>query len=228
MAFFLEIQTVDGIWPGSVLEIPEAVNSGIPVEMEYIPFILAGLIIATLVLSRQIVYGVTGSAAILFTPANRSDLSEGLSFKKAANITMALCIPVLSLILVLTGTSGRSIIITAAAISAYLLLQIAFHRFTGIFSNPECNDSGTARNRSIFILFTTVLIPSAIIAASAPGGKAFAAGYVVALAVPAVLLYAISSLKTFFSSRFSFFFSFLYLCGIQLLPLAVIIKILSD
>lgn len=228
MTGFLEIPPVGEIWPESALEIPAAIQSGITEWPEYTPFVLAGLIIAALVFSRRIVYGVAGSAAILFTPANRSDLSDGLAFRKDANLTMAFCIPVLSLILVLTGVSRQNIAVTAAAISAYLLLQIAAYKFTGTFSNPDCNDSGMTRGRSIFILFTAVLMPAAIIAASSASGISFAAGYVATVALPAFLLFAISSLRSFFSFRFSFIFSFLYLCGIQLLPLAVIIKFLLD
>lgn len=226
MAGFLEIPTIGEIWAGSSLEIPPVVPAGIAEGTEYIPFVLAGLIVAVLVFSRQIIYGVAGSAAILFTPANRSDLAEGLSFKKAANITTLFCIPAAALILVLTGISRQDLSTTAIAIGAYLLLQILACRFTDCFANPDSNDSGMVRGRSIFILFTVVSIPAAII--SATGGKSFAYGYTVAVASIAAMLFAFSSFRTIFSSRFSYFFSFLYLCGIQFLPLAAAVKILLD
>lgn len=228
MGIPLEISSVSALWPSSSL----AAQGGTAALQEvagFLPLTTAVTAIVILAFFRHITYAVSGSAILLFTPGTHLDLNDGVSFNNAANITVMICIPVISICLVMVGISRLSTIGTVAVTASYVFLQILFIWIARFFSEVETKGADLVQARSIFILSTLLCVPAAILTFAFPNvGKSISCVYIPVVAALAAVYYAISSCTTILKLRFSYFFTFLYLCGVQLLPLAATVKLLLD
>lgn len=228
MGIPLEISSVSALWPSSSL----AAQGGTAALQEvagFLPLTTAVTAIVILAFFRHISYAVSGSMLLLFTPGTHSDLNDGVSFNRAANITALICIPAVSICLVQSGISRLSTIGTVILTASYVFLQIIFIWVARFFSEEETREAGLIQARSVFILFTLLCVPAAILAFAFPNvGKSISCVYIPVVAALAAVYYAISSCTTILKLRFSYFFTFLYLCGVQLLPLAATVKLLLD
>lgn len=228
MGIPLEISSVSALWPSSSLA-AQGGTAAMPEVAGYLPLITALTAIVILAFFRHISYAVSGSILLLFTPGTHSDLNDGVSFNRAANITAMISVPAVSICLVMAGISRLSIIGTVIVTASYVFLQIIFIRIARFFNDEDAREAGLIQARSVFILFTLLCMPAAILASAfSTVGKSISCVYIPIVAAIAAVYYAISSGTRILKLRFSYFFTFLYLCGVQLLPLAATVKLLLD
>lgn len=193
-------------------------------ETPWVLVILAALCFPFL---PNLIYAVGGSVGMLFSDARRRELLCRTRFKQSVDLAYILALPAFTLLLVLSGASRHGFWYTLAVMAGW---AVARELAVVLLSRRGVNTTlaDTARLfRSCFLLATLLCIPAGLmiwlVPASVPGITAPA---VAAAAGILLLTYVFNSYKLFLSPKFSHFISFLYLCGLDLLPIAVVVQFL--
>lgn len=227
------IRPIAELWQGSSLDIPPVDSSAAVLQSGWdaLPLAAAILLVVILLFFRTLSEALAGSAEILFVRRGPSNIAHGPAFRLTVTLTAVLCVPTLSVILVATGISTLTFVQAILVFPAYLALRQILNHFAVQIVGREIPRSVFKLQRSMLILITATALPALIIPLARPGGgiwASVAAIYLAIIFLAAAIRYVIAVLKIIPEMRFSYFFTFLYLCGVELLPLAATVKVLLD
>ena len=225
------IRTLAEAWPGSelplagfALQAEETAASG---PGPILPWVVGLSAIATILFLPNILYAVEGGIGIFLSEARRREVMSDNSFKRGADIAFFIAVPCYALLLTATRASAHSFWQTLLILSLWLLLREAAFRIMGWFrQDAEIAESGRYF-RTVFLLATVGSLPALLVAqlipASVPG---FSSIYIAVIAAGALFAYLFKSYTVILRPGFSHFFSFLYLCAFDVIPIAVVVKLL--
>ena len=192
-----------------------------------IPWVAVVLVALCFPFLTNLLQAIGGSFAMLFSEARRRELVCRINFKQSVDVTYILFVPAYSLVVLLSGISPHGfwrifgVLVGWAVIREVILFLL--RRRSG---DPTAADTGRFF-RSVFVLNTLFSLPVTLLPWIAPGWVPGVSSVVVAvLAGISLLTYLYKSYKAFLSPKFSHISSFLYLCGLDLLPIVVVVKLL--
>ena len=163
---------------------------------------------------------------------NRLALEDTLANKNltyAINNTALLCLPLLSLCLYFMNISKLNFVFILAALAAFALVHIGLCLLAGWLKRcPEMMRTLQICDRIYVIVFTTVAL-LVLLAGRLPFDISASASTIILAAVLFLLfiLLSVRSFKIFAENNCSILFWFLYLCTLEILPLALLICALT-
>ena len=163
---------------------------------------------------------------------NRLALEDTLANKNltyAINNTALLCLPLLSLCLYFMNISKLNFVFILAALAAFALVHIGLCLLAGWLKRcPERMRTLQICDRIYVIVFTTVAL-LVLLAGRLPFDISASASTIILAAVLFLLfiLLSVRSFKIFAENNCSILFWFLYLCTLEILPLALLICALT-
>lgn len=193
-------------------------------ETPWVLVILAALCFPFL---QNLIYAVGGSVRMLFSDARRRELLCRTRFKQSVDLAYFLALPAFSLLLVLSGASIHGFWYALAVMAGW---AVARELVAGLIrrrrTDPTLAD--TARLfRSCFVLATLLSIPIGLAIWLFPASVPSITAPAIAIAGAVMLMtYTFTAYKLFLTPKFSLYFSFLYLCALDLLPIVVVVKLL--
>ena len=192
-----------------------------------IPWVAVVLVALCFPFLTNLLQAIGGSFAMLFSEARRRELFCRINFKQSVDVAYVLFIPAYSLVVLLSGVSPHGfwrifgVLVGWAVVREAILFLV--RRRSG---DPTAADTGRFF-RSIFVLCTLFSLPVTLLPWIAPTWVPEVSSVVVAVVAGISLLtYLYKSYKAFLSPKFSHISSFLYLCGLDLLPIVVVVKLL--
>jgi len=193
-----------------------------------IPWIVVVLVALCFPFLNNLLDAVGGSFAMLFSEARRRELICRIAFKQSVDVAYIFAIPAYTLLLVLTGASHHGTWYTLAVMAGWAVVRELLLWLVKRRSADPTVAADTGRFfRSLFLLCTLLSGPLAVIPFVAPGWVPTVTTVLLAsFAGIALLTYLIKSYKLFLTPKFSHISSFLYLCGLDLLPIAVVAYLL--
>ncbi len=193
-------------------------------EVPWVALVLVALCFPFL---TNILQAIGGSFAMLFSEARRRELVCRINFKQSVDVAYILFIPTYALVLFLSGVSPHSFWrILGVLVGWAVLREVILFFLRRRSGDPTTADTGRFF-RSIFVLCTLFSLPVALLPWLAPSWVPGMSSVVVAaVAGISLLTYIYKSYKAFLSPKFSHISSFLYLCGLDLLPIVVVVTLL--
>lgn len=193
-------------------------------EVPWVALVLVALCFPFL---TNILQAIGGSFAMLFSEARRRELVCRINFKQSVDVAYILFIPTYSLVLFLSGVSPHSFWrILGVLVGWAVLREVILFFLRRRSGDPTTADTGRFF-RSIFVLCTLFSLPVTLLPWLAPSWVPGVSSVVVAaVAGISLLTYIYKSYKAFLSPKFSHISSFLYLCGLDLLPIVVVVTLL--
>lgn len=225
------IHPVEEAWRGSKLLLP-SVSAG------YDPILFAGqnsaknitlivVAVMAIVFFRQVAGTFLKSFELLFSENRRDEVLDDSSYGYLAALTIMLLIPAYSFLLKATGASTRSFWITMAVIASFILFRSLMFAIMAWVGGDYGLNSLKRHSDSTFILMMAISLPIYLVSILLPEDRqALPVTCIIIIAALCFLTYLVAGTKRIMSSRFSRFFCFLYLCTLEILPMAVVVKIL--
>ncbi len=225
------IHPVEEAWRGSVLPLAHHTGGFEPLAFsgrnDGVIIMLLAIAFLAIVLFRRVAATLAGSFILLFSDARKDDVLKDNSRNVTAFLITVLLIPVYSYILTVTGVSTHDVWMTLVVLvslfvfRALLFLVLSVSEGGGFVSEMRSDSDST------FILLMTLSLPAYIpVAVFHSAGQGFSAVYLAIVAAVCIAVYLIKCFRRIISSRFSLFFCFLYLCTLEILPIAVVVKLL--
>jgi len=231
MSLFALIAPVGDGWPQSRLLLKsinerEVLHHVVSMDGGVTIFILVMLCIFILFFRRSIV-GITGSFVMASGHYRTKELIDDQYFSDSSVVAMLLLMPFYACAFITTSATSLSYWLTLLTIAAYILLRyLITFVIAWISGNSQILELRKCFNGFCVLLMSisTLIIPVKVLVPSL--GPQLAVIFLSAVCVAVNLLYFVRSYKIIISSGFSHFFWFLYLCGLEILPISVVFKVL--
>ena len=224
------IRSIDDCWQGSRLSLANS-PSAMPIEpLEndiLFTIVIASLLIIFIIFNRRVINAAFCSFLVLTDKRKiREVFNENYNIV-SIRITFLICIPLLSFILFRSGSAAHGFLLTMAAFAGFFLLkQISFLIMAWLWGKKEVVQIVYRLNFAAVIMVTLTSIPVPVMLRIFPD-----MGHIVVLICLGViflvwhLLYLVKCVGIFISAGFSHFLGFLYLCGLELLPVILLADI---
>ena len=224
------IQGISDCWQGSRLSLvaePHSMPIRPPESDILLSLVVASLLVLFIIFNRRVINAVFCSFSVLTNKRRIREIFNENYNNVSIRVTFLICLPLLSFILYRTGVAAYGFLITLAALAVFFLFkQISFLIMSWLWGRKEVVHTVSRLNYATVIMVTLTSIPVAVMLRIIPD-----VGYMVVLITLGVifivwyLLYLIKSVEIFISSGFSHFLGFLYLCGLELLPVILLADI---
>lgn len=219
--------TIQDLWSGSVPALSQIPGKAVTAVDNGIPVIIALLaLLALILLHRHVLQAISGSMLIMTSGVRRKSVFSDLGYRSSALMAAVTLIPLYAYVLARCGASHLSFFATLGLTVAYL----AYHPVAIYLSGSLHRISGTRDiiflHRAASIMMMILSLPALLLAWIFPSAIPTLPGIWLALAAGVCLIpYWVTAGKMKESLGFSKVFIFLYLCALECLPLAVILKI---
>lgn len=187
-----------------------------------IPWIVVALVALCFPFLTNLLDAVGGSFSMLFSEARRRELVCRINFKQSVDVTYIFALLAYTLLLVVSGASHHGTWYTLGVLAGWAILrEVILFVVKKRSVNPTVAADTGRFFRSIFILCTLLSGPVAVLPFAAPDTVPVVTTAILGgFAGIALLTYLIKSYKVFLTPKFSHISSLLYLCGLDLLPIA--------
>ena len=221
---------VDDLWKGSSLALAEAGDLA-PVTLfghnNAVIILMLAVAALTIVFFRQIAMSVAGSFVALFSENRRDDIFNDVSYGQLSTMTMLLLVPMYAFVLFYSSLGSRTYWIILATLAALFLYRRAMFALLGWINATEGVREIRNFSDSIFIIMMSLSLPIFIISYLFGNiGSTIPAVYLAVVASVCLIPYLVIACRKILSIKFSRFFCFLYLCVLEILPIAVAVKII--
>lgn len=228
MAMEDAISPVEELWRGSSLSLSGAENLA-PVTLSgqnsAVVILMLAVAALSIVFFRQIALSTAGAFVAMFSKNRRELIFNDVSYGQMTSMTMVMMIPVYAFVLCCCAPVSRSYWIILAALSALLLYRRIMFALVAWINSAEGIDMIRKFSRATFIMTVTLSLPACMAACLFPGAEPGIWTIYLAVAAGLSLLpYLAIAFKRVFSIKFSPFFCFLYLCVLEILPIAAVVK----
>ena len=224
------ITPVEELLRGSSLALSEAADLA-PVTLfghnNAVIILLLAVAAMIIVFFRQIAMSVAGSFVAMFSENRREAIFNDASYNSLATMTTLLLIPMYAFVLFYCRLGSQTYWIILAAVAALFIYRAAMFSLLQWINGAEQIDEIRKFSASTFILLMSLSLPVFIISYLFPGMDPKVAGiYLAVVASLCLIPYLVIATRKILSIKFSRFFCFLYLCVLEILPIAVVVKII--
>lgn len=225
------IKTVSDAWNGSTLSTFDKsaevlASSG---HNNLTAILLIVIAFFGIVMFQQVARSVGASYLAIFSPNRREEIFGDTSFEKLSFLAIILLLPVFSFVLHSSGLSCIGFWWTLATITALVVLRWLNFNILSLTVTGDCiMDVKKFSDCSTIILMTLALPLYFLSLCWGENGLTFYRVYLICAAAISVLPYIAITVRKIISARFSPFFAFLYLCALEIMPIAVAVKVLID
>ena len=197
------------------------------------PYILAFLLadgVALLLLFNRLLAAVRGSVSCLHGMNGTTEMLGNGYICDSARMMFLLLIPFYALTFVVTGLSSVGYLWTLAAFLGLWLFRKLVYRTVGwLGSRPSALRAVERTGYAFGVLAILLSCLIAVLVWLIPATPRWVSwGWVGLVAVVAFLFYVRRSFSLIFSAGFSPFFWVLYLCGLEFLPICVVVNLLIN
>lgn len=224
------ITPVEELLRGSSLALSEAADLA-PVTLfghnNAVIILLLAVAAMIIVFFRQIAMSVAGSFVAMFSENRREAFFNDASYNSLATMTTLLLIPMYAFVLFYCRLGSQTYWIILAAVAALFIYRAAMFSLLQWINGAEQIDEIRKFSASTFILLMSLSLPVFIISYLFPGMDPKVAGiYLAVVASLCLIPYLAIATRKILSIKFSRFFCFLYLCVLEILPIAVVVKLI--
>lgn len=194
-----------------------------------VPIVSAVFLIILILFYNNIVCAVEGAILSIFSPGRAREMMEDSFFRRSCIIAFLISIPLFAFCLSTCGVSKLNFTDTIIVISALFIVRYLSDVLLSTFDS-DYNVLEEARYSNFtFVIITLSSIPALIFTLLADSSdSAMPEIWVGVVALVFVIVRYLTVLRKFLSLKFSPFFTFLYLCGLKILPIAVAVKVLVN
>jgi hypothetical protein len=224
------IRRIEECWPGSRLSLmAEPYSTPIqPLESDMtLSIVVASLLVIFIIFNRRVINATFCSFLVLTDKRKIREVFNENYNNVSIRVTFLICLPLLSFILCRAGVAIHGFLLTLAALVVFFIFkQLSFLAMSWLWGKKETVQTVYRLHFAamIMVTLTSILVPITLriipdmghIAVLVCLGLIFIVWY---------LLYLIKCIGIFISSGFSHFLGFLYLCGLELLPVILLVDI---
>jgi len=225
------IKTVADAWKGSTLSTFDGGATGFiwPETNGSTAILLIATAFFGIVMFKQIALCVGTSFVAIFNPIRQKDIYGSTTFGSRMFLSTALLLPLFSYVLFASGLSNIDFLLTMAVVAALIALRHLQFNILNAIIMDECLQDVRKSSDYATVIFMTLALPLYFISLFC-GEKdlGFYRIYLLIIGIISALPYLYFATRKIISSRFSLFFTFLYLCALEILPIAVAVKVLID
>lgn len=224
------IRTISDCWPGSRLSLA-AEPYATPIQHTEsditLTIIVASLLLLFIIFNRRVIHGTFCSFSVLTDKRKIREVFNEHYNNVSIRVTFLICLPLLSFIICRSGVAEYGFLLTLAAFVAYFLFkQLAFLIIAWLWGQKEAIQTIYRLHFAAATMVALTSLPVPVILRFLPDigdipvliclGVIFLVWYI---------LYLVKAVGIFISSGFSHFLCFLYLCGLELLPVILLADI---
>lgn len=218
------------IWPGSRLVL-ENLSGGEPVlgatANPYILYFLLAVALLALVLYGRIADALAGSFKLMAGGVNLNEVINSKYRNDSVRIGYILMVPFYAFVFYHTRVSELNYWWILVALVSFFVFKFLLLRVLGwATNNKETFISVEKHNNAAFFMIMVLSFPALVpVIFTSEFPVTTMALYMLAVAILLLFIYFIRINKIFISSGLSVFFSFLYLCALEILPILVVVKV---
>ncbi len=224
------IRAIGDCWPGSHLSLAAEPYAAPIQHIEgdiTLTVIVASLLLLLIIFNRRVIHGIFCSFSVLTDKRKIREVFNEHYNNVSIRVTFLICLPLLSFIICRSGVAKYGFLLTLAAFVAYFLFkQLSFLIIAWLWGQKEAVQTIYRLNFAATIMVALTSLPVPVILRFMPD----MAHITVLICLGAIflvwyLIYLVKSVAIFISSGFSHFLGFLYLCGLELLPVILLADI---
>lgn len=222
-----EESTIQDLWSGSESALSQIPGRAVTAVDNGIPVIIALLaLLAIILLHRQVLQAIGGSVLILTSSVRRNAVFSDLSYRSSALTATVILAPLYAYILVRCGASHLSYYATLGLVAAYLLYHpVAIYIYGNLHRIYGARDI-IFLHRAASLMMMILSLPALLLVWIFPSAVPTLPGIWLILSAAICLIpYWVTAARMKVSLGFSKVFIFLYLCALECLPVAVILRI---
>ena len=224
------ITPVEELLRGSSLALPDVPDLA-PVTLfghnNAVIILLLAVAAMIIVFFRQIAMSVAGSFVAMFSENRRDAIFNDVSYGPLSSMTTLMLIPMYAFVLFYCRLGSQTYWIILAAVAALFFYRRVMFSLLEWINGDERTDETRKFSAGTFILLMSFSLPVFIISYLFPGmDPKVAAVYLATVASLCLIPYLVIASRKILSIKFSRFFCFLYLCVLEILPIAVVVKII--
>jgi len=191
-----------------------------------VPIISALFLVFLILFYNNVVCAVEGAFLSLFFPSRAREMMEDSYFKRSCVISFLISIPLFAFCLTTCGISNLNFADTTLLLVILFAVRWLSDFLLSTFDNNYKILEETRYSNFTFVLITLFTIPALIYTlVTGISNSLIAQIWVGSVTVIFVIARYFTLLQKIFSLKFSLFFTFLYLCGLKILPIAVVVKV---
>jgi len=176
---------------------------------------------------NNITTAVGGAVVSIFSPVRAREYKDDPSFKRSSLISFLIAIPLFAFCLVTCKITSLNFFSTVLVLVVFTLTRyLTDALLAGLDSSYKVMEEASCSNNS-FVVVSILSIPAVIyFLLVEPSSNILSLIWIGGLSTFFVIIRYFALLRKFFTMKFSRFFTFLYLCGLKILPIAVAVKVL--
>jgi len=176
---------------------------------------------------NNVMFAVEGAFVSIFSPVRARDYKDDPYFKRSGILSFIIAIPLFAFCLTTCGISKLNFWPTTLVILAFTAVRYLSAAIpSSINHNYKMMEEVRASN-SAFVLVSILSIPAVIYCLIVtPQSNIVQEIWIGSITLFFVIIRYFGLLHNFFALKFSQFFTFLYLCGLKIIPIAVAVKVL--
>jgi hypothetical protein len=224
------IRGIEECWQGSrFFLVAEPYSMPIqPLESDMtLSIVVASLLVLFIIFNRRVINATICSFLVLTDKRKIREIFNENYNNVSIQVTFLICLPLLSFILCRSGVAAHGFLLTLVVfIGFFIFKQLSFWMMSWLWGKKETVLTVYRLHLAAMIMVTLISILVPVTLRIIPE-----MGHIVVLICLGViflvwcLLYLIKSMGIFISSGFSHFLGFLYLCGLELLPVILLADI---
>lgn len=229
MTMLSAIDPVQQGWPGSRIAFNQA--AGIPIDgigaNNAVAILLVALLLFFLLFFRRAILAIGGSFSMTSGLYRTQEVIDDKYFTDSVLIVLALLTPIFAYSLIDSGITSLPFIYVLITVVAYLLLHyIVIAIITWMTNRKEMKQVAKCFSSFMVLLMTLSALAMPVSAVfTALSGTVTTIWTAIVCAV-FTTIYIYRTRQIIIGSGFSRFFWFLYLCGLEILPICVVVKVL--
>ena len=189
--------------------------------------VIAALAVTVIVFFKSEILAVSLSLQALFNGKKVKDIEGNQSYYSAVVVTAIICIPILAATAMKPGSGNLTYALFCAALFLLVVVRKLLFSLVSWLKGRRDVFKTSRHSSAISLIDITVLcLPLLIFRSRMPDiFMIIVQPYILTVIGLVYAIYLARSLRTLISSGFSHFFSFLYICALELLPIGLIISV---
>lgn len=191
-----------------------------------VPIVSAVFLVILILFYNNVTCAVEGAIMSVFSPGRAREMMEDSFFKRSCIISFIISVPLFSFCLTTCGVSHFSLTETILIFVILFVVRYLSDVLLSTFDDGYKVLEETRYSNFTFVIITLASIPALIYTlVTGFSYSVFPDIWIGVVASIFVIVRLFTVLRKFLSLKFSHFFTFLYLCGLKILPIAVAVKV---
>lgn len=194
---------------------------------ESVAIIATVFLVLLILFFNNITFAVSGAFMSVFSPVRAREYKDDRLFKQSGIISFLIAVPLTAFCLYACKITDMDFLTTIPVLfGAAFFSHLSDAMLSALDSKYNFVEEIRSTDTSIVII-SILSIPAVILFLMIePESNLFAKIWIGGISAICIIIRYYLTLRRLFSLKFSRFFTFLYLCGFKILPIAVVVKVL--